>query len=89
VSEETKEDKATSLLAGIQTELRDIRDLQETMARNFNAVVVMVIFGVLMFMVNLFLGDLIRRRVTSWVMRTEEGRAVAEQLEKGERLLGE
>lgn len=86
MSEETKEDQATRLLAGIQAELRDIRDLQETMARNFNAVVVMVIFGILMFMVNLFLGDVIRDRMAS-LIGTEGGRAVAEQLEKGERLL--
>ena len=88
MSEETKEDQATRLLAGIQAELRDIRDLQETMARNFNAVVVMVIFGILMFMVNLFLGDVIRDRMAS-LLGTEGGRAVVEQLEKGERLLRE
>ncbi len=88
MSEETKEDQATRLLAGIQAELRDIRDTQETMARNFNAVVVMVIFGILMFMVNLFLGDVIRDRMAS-LIGTEEGRAIAEQLEKGERLLTE
>ena len=88
MSEETKEDQATRLLAGIQAELRDIRDLQETMARNFNAVVVMVIFGILMFMVNLFLGDVIRNRMAS-LLGTEGGRAVVEQLEKGERLLRE
>ena len=88
MSEETKEDQATRLLAGIQAELRDIRDTQETMARNFNAVVVMVIFGILMFMVNLFLGDVIRNRMAS-LLGTEGGRAVVEQLEKGERLLRE
>ena len=87
MTEEKKEDQAVKLLGEIRRELRDIRGIQQTTARNFNAVVVMIIFGVLMLLVNLFLGDIIRRQMADWVMRTEEGRVVGEQFEQLERAL--
>ena len=85
MSEETEEKQQTRLLANIRQELEDIKTIQETMARNFNAVVVMIILAVLVLLVNMFFGDAIGRTVFKSMDSTEGGRTVGEQLERVER----
>ncbi len=85
MSEETKENQQTRLLADIRQELEDIKTIQETMARNFNAIVVMIILGVLVLLVNMFFGDAIGRTMLESMESSEGGRAVGEQLERVER----
>ena len=87
-NEEKKEDQAAKLLGDVRQELRDIKSIQQTMGRNFNALVVMVIFGLLMFLVFMFFGDVIGREVNKAMSSGEGGRAVGEQFDRIERGMG-
>ena len=82
MSEEKKEQETGKLLADIKQELRDIKSIQQAMGRNFNAVVVMIIFGVLIALVNMFLGDYIGREINRLLEQTEVGQQAVEQVEK-------
>ena len=81
MSEQPKDEQTAELLQNIGDELREIKNIQQVMARNFNAVVVMIIFAVLMYVVGIFFGPTIARNVDSWLTGTKEGRA----LEQGAR----
>ena len=80
-----QEKQQTRLLADIRQELEDIKTIQETMVRNFNAVVVMIILAVLVLLVNMFFGDAIGRTVFKSMESSGGGRTVGEQLERVER----
>ena len=82
MSEEKKAEETGKLLADIKQELRDIKFIQQAMGRNFNAVVVMIIFGVLIALVNMFLGDYIGREINRLLEQTEVGQQAVEQVEK-------
>ena len=78
MTEEPKVDQAAELLGEIRQELQEIKTIQQTMARNFNAVVVMIIFGLLIYLVGLFFADHIGRQMDRYLTTTEGGRAVEE-----------
>ena len=82
MSEEKREDPAVKLLADIRQELRDVKSIQQTMSRNFNAVVVMIIFGVLIALVGLFLGDYIGREMNRLLEGSPVGQQVGEQIDE-------
>ena len=76
MSQESKPNQETQLLLDIREELEEIRTIQQTMARNFNAVVVMIIFGLLIYLVGLFFADQIGRQMDRWLKSTEGGQAL-------------
>jgi hypothetical protein len=76
VSEEPKEEQTAELLRSIGDELREIKSIQQVMARNFNAVVVMIIFAVLMYLVGTFFGPTIGRTMDNLLTSTKEGRTL-------------
>ena len=78
VSEEPNTEQTAELLQSIGDELREIKNIQQVMARNFNAVVVMIIFAVLMYLVGMFFGSTIGREMDRWLTGTKEGQVVEE-----------
>ena len=76
VSDEPKEEQTAELLQSIGDELREIKSIQQVMARNFNAVVVMIVFAVIMYVLGMFLGPTIGRRMDELLTGTKAGRAL-------------
>jgi hypothetical protein len=82
VSEQPKDEPTGELLRSIGDELREIKNIQQVMVRNFNAVVVMIIFAVLMYLVGIFFGQTIARNVDSWLTGTSAGRTVEQTVKQ-------
>lgn len=78
MSDEPKEEQTAELLQSIGDELREIKSIQQVMARNFNAVVVMIIFAVLIYLVGMFFAPAIGRNIDNWLTGTKEGQVVEE-----------
>ena len=78
VSEEPNKEQTAELLQSIGDELREIKSIQQVMARNFNAVVVMIIFAVLIYLVGIFFAPAIGRNIDNWLTGTKEGQVVEE-----------
>ena len=57
------ENRAAKLLVEIDNELKEIRRCMSLMSRNISAVIILAAFSMLMYLVNMFVGQALR----SWI----------------------